>query len=181
MILPDTILQKMIEKGELIVKDDKIKIHINSASVDLHLGSHYLSIEDKEMNIIDLDSEIKYREIEAESIAIPAHSFLLATTQEYIKLPANISAFVEGRSSIGRIGLFVKNAGWIDPGFEGKVTLELYNANSLPIKLQSGRRICQMVFCKMEQAVESPYKGKYQGQDKAIGSRIYQDQELKKV
>src|SRR3989344_3627924 len=112
----------MIDNGELIIKDEKIKVHIGPASVDLHLGSHYLTVEDKEMNIIELDSEIKYREIESESITIHAHSFLLATTQEYIKLPANISAFVEGRSSIGRIGLFIQNAGWIDPGFEGRIT-----------------------------------------------------------
>ena len=177
MILSDITLQKMIDNGELIIKDEKIKVHIGPASVDLHLGSHYLTVEDKEMNIIELDSEIKYREIESESITIPAHSFLLATTQEYIKLPANISAFVEGRSSIGRIGLFIQNAGWIDPGFEGRVTLELYNANSLPIKLQSGRRICQMVFCTMDQTVKNPYKGKYQGQVKSVGSRIYQDKE----
>ena len=130
------------------------------------------------MEAITLDTEIKYREIEAETITIPPHSFMLATTLEYIKLPANISAFVEGRSSIGRIGLFIENAGWIDAGFEGKITLELYNANSLPIKLQAGRRICQIVFCTMDRPAQIPYRGKYQGQDKAVGSRIFKDKEI---
>ena len=180
MILSDKTLKEMIEDGQLIIKPIKNE-SIQPASIDCHLGKHYLSIEDREMTNITLDSPIKYREIEAESITIPAHSFLLATTEEYIKMPTDITAFVEGRSSIGRMGLFIQNAGWIDPGFEGRITLELYNANSLPIKLQSGRRICQLVFCKMDQAAENPYNGKYQGQDKPVGSKIYQDEEIKKI
>ncbi|MCZ6729704.1 MAG: dCTP deaminase, partial [SAR324 cluster bacterium] len=87
------------------------------------------------------------------------------------------TAFVEGRSSIGRIGLFVENAGWVDPGFEGELTLELYNANRQPIRLQAGRRICQLVFARMDQPASVPYRGKYQGQRKPMGSRIYQDSE----
>ena len=76
------------------------------------------------------------------------------------------------------MGLFIQNAGWVDPGFEGKITLELYNANSLPIKLQAGRRISQLVFCLMDQASEKPYHGKYQGQNKSTGSRIFRDEEV---
>jgi len=96
---------------------------------------------------------------------------------EYVRLPNNLTAFVEGRSSIGRIGLFIQNAGWVDPGFEGRITLELYNASSLPIMLQAGRRICQLVFCSMDREAEKPYAGKYQGQKKAVGSRVYLDQD----
>jgi dCTP deaminase len=73
------------------------------------------------------------------------------------------------------MGLFIQNAGWVDPGFEGEITLELYNANSLPIKLQAGRRIGQFVIALMDQKAENPYKGKYQGQKKSIGSRIFMD------
>ena len=177
MILSDITLHKMVESGELGI-DPFRKEAVQSASIDCHLGKHFLTIEDREMSLITLDSPIKYREIEADSVIIPAHSFLLATTEEYLKLPPDVSAFAEGRSSVGRIGLFIQNAGWIDPGFEGKITLELYNANSLPIKLQSGRRICQLVFCKMDQRVKNPYRGKYQGQMKSVGSRIYQDKEI---
>lgn len=148
---------------------------IQPASIDCRLGTHFLMIEDFNMNLISMDSEIKYREFEGETITLPPHSFLLATTMEYIKLPNDLTAFVEGRSSIGRMGLFIQNAGWVDPGFEGKITLELYNANSLPIQLQAGRRICQLVFCKMDQATLNPYRGKYQGQKKSVGSRIFQD------
>jgi len=87
---------------------------------------------------------------------------------------------VEGRSSIGRMGLFIQNAGWVDPGFEGMITLELYNANSLPIKLQAGRRIGQFVICEMTTPADEPYNGKYQGQNKTIGSRVFKDVEVKK-
>ena len=94
---------------------------------------------------------------------------------ELIRIPANVTAFVEGRSSIGRMGLFIQNAGWVDPGFEGNITLELFNANRLPLKLASGRRICQIVFAFMDQATRTPYAGKYQGQRGTVGSRIFDD------
>jgi dCTP deaminase len=86
------------------------------------LGSHYLQVEDRQMESIDLNSDIKYRSLEGPTITIPPHSFLLATTMEVVRLPDNLTAFVEGRSSIGRIGLFIQNAGWVDPGFEGQIT-----------------------------------------------------------
>ncbi|MBA4336473.1 dCTP deaminase [bacterium] len=174
MILSDKTLRAMLAEGSLTV-DPISDESIQPASIDCRLGDHYLLIEDMNMDIVTLDSEIKYREIVGDSITIPPHTFLLATTKEYIKLPNNLTAFVEGRSSIGRIGLFIQNAGWVDPGFEGKITLELYNANSLPIKLQKDRRICQLVFCKMDQTADKPYSGKYQGQQKSVGSRVFMD------
>lgn len=174
MILSDKTLRKMLADGSLVV-DPITDESIQPASIDCRLGDHYLLIEDTHMDILTLDSEIKYRDIEGDSITIPPHTFLLATIAEYVKLPNDLTAFVEGRSSIGRIGLFIQNAGWVDPGFEGRITLELYNANSLPIKLQKGRRICQLVFAKMDQEAENPYRGKYQGQEKSVGSRVFMD------
>jgi len=177
MILSDRTIKKMLAENQLFVSpitDESIQ----PASIDMRLGDHYLTLEDKNMDLLTMDSEIKYREIEGDTITIPPHSFLLATTDEYVKLPNNLTAFVEGRSSIGRMGLFIQNAGWVDPGFEGNITLELYNANSLPIKLQKGRRICQLVLCKMDQAAENPYRGKYQGQKKSVGSRVFKDKEV---
>ena len=94
-----------------------------------------------------------------------------------MRLPNKLTAFVEGRSSIGRMGLFIQNAGWVDPGFEGEITLELFNANRLPIKLESGRRICQLVFAEMDQEAQNPYCGKYQGQKNSVGSKIYLDRD----
>jgi len=178
MIISDKTLKKLIDTGDLIC-EPLTPESIQPASIDCRLGTHFLVIDEKKHNsgIITFDQEIKYKEIESDSIIIEPHSFLLATTMEYIKLPNDYSAFVEGRSSVGRMGLFIQNAGWVDAGFEGKITLELYNANSLPIKLEAGRRICQLVFCSMDQAAEVPYQGKYQGQTKSVGSRIFQDRD----
>ncbi len=175
MILSDHTLKEMIENNDLV--SPITAESIQPASVDCHLGNHFLIVEDRQMHTIELDEEIKYREIIGDEIIIPPHSFLLATTQEYVKLPNNLTGFVEGRSSIGRIGLFIQNAGWVDPGFEGQITLELYNANSLPIRLKAGRRICQLVFCKMDKEAKNPYRGKYQGQKLSTGSRIFKDSE----
>lgn len=176
MIISDKTLKQLIASGELVC-DPLTPESIQPASIDCRLGSHFLVIDENQHHsgLLTFDQEIKYNEIESDSIIIQPHSFLLATTMEYIKLPSDYSAFVEGRSSVGRMGLFIQNAGWVDAGFEGKITLELYNANSLPIKLEAGRRICQLVFCSMDQAAEMPYQGKYQGQTKSVGSRIFQD------
>jgi dCTP deaminase len=174
VILSDRSLKEYMSTGRLVV-EPVTPDQIQPASIDCRLDRNFLVVEDRNMNIIDLNSEVLYREYNGDSITIPPHSFLLATTMEYIKLPDDLTAFVEGRSSIGRIGLFIQNAGWVDPGFEGQITLELYNANSLPIRLEAGRRICQLVFCRMDQAALSPYRGKYQGQRRTTGSRIGQD------
>lgn len=180
MILSDQTLERLI-KEKIIVIDPVDEKSIQPASVDLRLGTHFLIIEENQMEVITLDSEVHYREINNETVIIPPKSFLLATTQEYIKLPNDITAFVEGRSSIGRIGLFIQNAGWVDPGFEGRITLELYNASALPIKLQAGKRICQLVCCRMDAPAKTPYNGKYQGQDKTTGSKIHKDTDTVKI
>ncbi|NDC83486.1 dCTP deaminase [bacterium] len=174
MILSDKTLKSLIQSGELSVSP--LDEHsIQPASIDCRLGDHFLLVDDTLNQDITLDTPVRYTETKSQSIIIPPHRFLLATTLETIRLPSNLSAFVEGRSSIGRIGLFIQNAGWVDAGFEGKITLELYNANSLPIRLDVGRRICQLVFCRMDQHAETPYVGKYQGQHQAVGSRIFLD------
>lgn len=185
MILSDKTIRALLDQGKLTIdplEDDQIQgavfragIQIQPASVDLRLGTHFLEVDKNDVPYIDLEHPAKYISFEKEEVILPPHSFILATTKEYVKLPNHITAFVEGRSSIGRMGLFIQNAGWVDPGFEGEITLELYNANHLPIKLRAGRRICQLVFAQMDQAAHFPYKGKYQGQRKAAGSRVYQD------
>ncbi len=176
MILSDQTLEKMINSGELVVKPLG-ENSVQPASIDCRLGNHFLIVDDFNMDSIKLDEEIKYREVESDILTIPPKTFLLATTHEYIKVPPDVTAFVEGRSSIGRMGLFIQNAGWVDPGFEGKITLELYNANSLPIQLKAGRRICQLVFCQMDKSAKTPYAGKYQGQSQSMGSLVFKDKE----
>jgi dCTP deaminase len=174
MILSDDTLRAMIANHTIVVEPLE-PYQVQPASIDLRLGRHFLKIDENSLESLSLDTELPYVKIEKDEIIIPPHSFLLATTIECIRLPANVTAFVEGRSSIGRMGLFIQNAGWVDPGFEGTITLELFNANRLPLKLSSGRRICQIVFAQMDQATRTPYAGKYQGQRGTVGSRIFRD------
>jgi dCTP deaminase len=176
VIISDETLRQMMESGSIVVEPME-SYQIQPASIDLRLGSHFLKIDENEVDSLSLEEEPQYVEIRKEEIVIPPRSFLLATTMEAIKIPPNVTAFVEGRSSIGRMGLFIQNAGWVDPGFEGTITLELFNANPLPLRLASGRRICQIVFALMDRGTAHPYRGKYQGQARAVGSRIHQDKE----
>ena len=174
MILSDETLRRMISEGSIGVEPLE-PYQVQPASIDLRLGRHFLKIDENAVNTLSLDGEPAYVTMEKDEIVIPPHSFLLATTVELIRLPSNVTAFVEGRSSIGRMGLFIQNAGWVDPGFEGNITLELFNANRLPLMLAAGRRICQIVFAQMDQATRTPYAGKYQGQRGTVGSRIFKD------
>lgn len=153
---------------------------IGPASVDLRLGNHFLTPKPTKGGIYTMSEPVEYEEVTAPEFIIPTHGFVLATTQEYIRLPNDLTAFVEGRSSIGRMGLFIQNAGWVDPGFEGAITLELYNANAAPMRIEAGRRICQLVIARAVGPVDKPYRGKYQGQRQTTGSRIYLDSEVKR-
>lgn len=94
---------------------------------------------------------------------------------EYFELPDHLTAFVEGRSSLGRMGLFIQNAGWVDPGFKGEITLELFNANRCAIELKAGRRVGQLVFAQLDDVALNPYNGKYQCQRGATGSKVFLD------
>lgn len=174
MILSDSTLKKLITSKELVITPFS-ESAIQAASIDCKIGKHFLTIDSEAQPKLCFNEPIQYVEVIQEKITIPPHSFLLATTIEYLELPSYITAFVEGRSSIGRMGLFIQNAGWVDSGFKGKITLELYNANSLPIEIQAGYYVCQLVFCKLDMASKKPYNGKYQHQSEATGSRIYQD------
>ncbi len=179
MILSDKTINKMLSENTLSIEPLQ-EGQIQPASVDIRLGNTFSITEDSPEGIISLEGEIKYKDIKTDTYVLLPGQFVLATTMEYVKLPDNLTAFVEGRSSLGRMGLFIQNAGWVDPGFEGEITLELYNANRCAIELKSGRRVGQLVFAQMDDNALNPYKGKYQGQKGATGSRVYLDAELKK-
>lgn len=148
---------------------------IQPESFDIRLGNTFSVVEDSSSGIITLGEEIKYRTITTDKYLILPGQFVLATTMEYFELPDDLTAFVEGRSSLGRMGLFIQNAGWVDPGFKGEITLELFNANRCAIELRAGRRVGQLVFAKMDSPAIVPYNGKYQGQRGATGSRVFLD------
>lgn len=191
-ILCDRTIREMIRTGKL-VKTDSVYMNnvfgssmqdipcelddsIQPASFDIKIGRSFTVVSNVTNNgIIEFDTPIEYKTMECDSYLLLPKQFVLATTNEYFMLPDNITAFVEGRSSIGRLGLFIQNAGWVDPGFEGQITLELFNASNFAINIKSGTRVGQLVFAKMDHSAEKPYRGKYQGQTGATGSMIYKD------
>ena len=179
MILSDKTIMNMLEEKTLAIAPLEPS-QIQPASVDIRLGRTFSVVEDLPSGVITLEEKISYKTIETDTYVLLPGQFVLATTMEYIALPDNLTAFVEGRSSLGRMGLFIQNAGWVDPGFRGEITLELFNANRCAIKLQSGRRVGQLVFAEMDEAALHPYNGKYQGQRGATGSRVFMDREYTK-
>lgn len=164
----------MLDEKTLVI-EPLTKQQIQPASVDIRLGNTFSVVDDSPSGIIALGEQIKYKTITSDTYLILPGQFVLATTMEYFELPDDLTAFVEGRSSLGRMGLFIQNAGWVDPGFKGEITLELYNANKCAIELRCGRRVGQLVFAKMDQCAQNPYNGKYQGQKGATGSRVFMD------
>lgn len=173
MILSDISIKQLIKDKQLKIKNID-KDAIQPSSIDLSLGNSALLLKYWDTKgILDFDTKMDYQKISGKQLIIPPHSFILATTKEYLELPKNISGFVEGRSSVGRMGLFIQNASVVGPGFKGKLTLELYNANILPIRLDSGRRICQLILFKMDKASKTGYVGKYQNQKTTISSKIF--------
>ncbi len=177
MILSDRTIKELIRKGVLGIEPFS-EDQVQCSSLDLRLGREFVRYNGSE--VIDVREGVKnieYQKVE-DFIEIKPKEFLLATTVEYIRLPSHITAFVEGRSSLGRLGLFIENAGWVDAGFEGQITLELYNANSVPIRLYVGMRICQLVFAELDHIPERVYSGKYKGQRGVTPSRIEMDRDL---
>jgi dCTP deaminase len=175
MILSDKTIRRLIERGELKVEpfDEQL---VQCSSLDLRLGYQIARYRVKDfLDVRKQNWETVIEEITDEGFFIQPKEFVLATTLEYVELPEDLTAFVEGRSSLGRLGLFIENAGWVDAGFKGQLTLELFNANSYPIKLYPKMRICQLVFAKLDERPDKPYNGKYQGQRGVVPSRIFLD------
>ena len=146
-------------------------------SLDMHLGDEWLipqaNLYFEGGEAIDTARKIHYTERKCPSITIPAHGFILGRTLEVIQLSPELSAHVDGRSSFGRAGVFVQNAGYVDGGFAGSITLELYNANSCPIIIYAGTKACQLVVTDTVGDSEGGYKGQYQGQIHPKGSGIW--------
>ena len=115
------------------------------------------------------------------SIRVQPGSFVLAGTIETIALPDDIVARVDGKSSLGRLGLLVHaTAGYVGPGFRGRLTLELSNQSQMPIALYYGMKIAQLSFHRLSTPAERPYGSpglgsKYQGQEEATPSRIHRE------
>lgn len=169
MILSDVDLRRL--------RDDKCfpeTCHIGPSSVDLTLSPSFAKLTSVSM-IINPEDALTYDKFTSDKYKMNSNEFILASTNEYIRVPEDMAAYVEGRSSIGRLGLQVQNAGFIDPGFEGQITLELKNQSGMDLILYEGMRVCQIVYVKLSSKAQTPYQGKYQKQLGATESRIIQD------
>ncbi|WP_427003145.1 dCTP deaminase [Methanobrevibacter intestini] len=192
-ILSDKTIKEYLEEGKIVIDPLKDEQQIQPSSVDMRLGDEFKVFKVIRKPYIDPKDEediAEYMESstvpEDEAFIIHPNEFALATTQEYVKVPDDLVARVEGRSSMGRLGVTMHvTAGYVDPGFEGRITLEISNIGAMPVALYPGQRVCQLVFETMTTPAELPYghpkrNSKYMKQLKPESSRVKLDYELKK-
>lgn len=189
-ILSDGQISSWMESGEISIDPPPEDNQIQPASVDLRLGGQFIHIG-KHNGSFDETIISSRRGTGHPSIIEHVHhgdgfvlrpgEFVLAHTQETVGLGHRIVGVVDGRSSLGRIGVMVHiTAGYIDPGFKGQITLEMHNVSPNPVELFVGDRVCQIRFHLMSLASAKPYQGKYQGDTGAVMSRIQSDHEAEK-
>tara|TARA_B100001123_G_C15345552_1_gene1036910 strand:+ start:7652 stop:8218 length:567 start_codon:yes stop_codon:yes gene_type:complete len=159
---------------------------IQPASVDVHLDKKILVFRNSRRPFIDIHEDVsdltEMVEIkEGTPFILHPGEFVLGSTLESIGLPDDLVARLEGKSSLGRIGLLIHStAGYVDPGWNGNLTLELSNVNNLPVTLYYGMKIGQISFTELSSPSDRPYGSadlgsKYQGQKEPTASRIYRD------
>lgn len=190
MILSDKDIKKSINDGKIIIQSprDDFMNQVHASSMDLRLGRHFRVFEHSKHALIDPKNppenitrliEIKNKEC----FIVQPGEFVLGVTMEKITLPIDLVARVEGRSSLGRLGIVVHStAGFIDAGFSGTITLEISNLNRMPIALHPEMRICQLAFETMSSPAEVPYfakkSQKYQNQEMPEESKLASDPEF---
>ena len=171
--------------------DDKIKIDpepdtladVQPASVDVHLGDRLIlfSEEVEEIDPTKYQPNLYvHKKIPEQGFSILPGEFLLGTTAERLTINGDFSAEITGKSSLGRLGLMVHStAGFIDPGWSGKVTLEITNQNKIPMRLYAGMKIGQFKFFRLDTPCLRPYGSPglgshYQGQSDVTASRAWE-------
>jgi len=192
MILSDRDIRKAIESGRVVIDSDQPELfrHIHASSMDLRLGNIFKLYEHSKYAILDpkkpetFAGNMRVVTIpDGDSFIVQPGEFVLGVTRESIKVPDDLVVRVEGRSSLGRLGIIIHStAGFVDPGFEGTITLEISNLNRLPVALYPGMRVCQLAFEMMTSPAETPYNmkpgSKYQGQKLPEESRLSADVEF---
>jgi dCTP deaminase len=159
---------------------------LQPSSIDVRLDRYFRVFENHKYPHIDpaADQSDLTRIVEPdgdEAFILHPGEFVLGSTYEVVTLPDDVAARVEGKSSLGRLGLLTHaTAGFVDPGFSGHVTLELSNVATLPIKLWPGMKIGQLCFIRTSSPVENPYGSgqygnRYQGQRGPTASRSFQN------
>ncbi len=180
-VLSDGTIRRLVEEGRIKI-DPWDPGRVQPASVDVLLGHTFRVFHNHRAAAIDLRDPPTHltEQVEVsdgEAFVIHPGEFVLGRTLEWVELPDDVVSRIEGKSSVGRLGLIVHaTAGFIDPGFNGSLTLEITNLTRIPIKLYPGLPIAQLSFMALDRAAERPYGhpdlgSHYQGQVDATESR----------
>ncbi|MEU3497102.1 MULTISPECIES: dCTP deaminase [Kitasatospora] len=183
MLLSDNDIRAEIDKGRVVIDPFEPSM-VQPSSIDVRLDRFFRVFENHRYPHIDPSEEQPdlTRLVEPENddaFILHPGEFVLASTYEVITLPDDVASRLEGKSSLGRLGLLTHStAGFIDPGFSGHVTLELSNVATLPIKLYPGMKIGQLCLFRLSSPAEHPYGSerygsRYQGQRGPTPSRSY--------
>ena len=180
-VLSDATIRELIESRRIVI-DPFDPAMVQPASVDIHLGNSFRVFHNHRIQSIDLGNPprdlTEHVEIaEGGEFVIHPGEFVLGRTEEVVEMPDDLVSRIEGKSSLGRLGLIVHaTAGFVDPGFKGTLTLEIANFNSVPIVLRPRLPICQLSFMALDRPAERPYghrevRSHYYGQVDATESR----------
>lgn len=193
MILSDRDLIARLERGDIkITPAPDSQTQIQPASIDLRLGYDFHIFNHIQQALIDPRDPSSFSQVTnlvqlgaEERFIVHPGEFVLGTTIEHVQVPDDLVARLEGRSSIGRLGIVIHStAGYIDPGFQGAITLEISNLGRLAVALYPGMRICQIAFEELTSPVSESYAtkrtAKYQGQTTTTISRLFDDDEFRK-
>ena len=184
-VLSDRDIRAAVEAGQVRI-DPWDADCLQPSSVDLHLDREFRVFRNNRYPFIDVrQAQPDLTELLSisgdEPFILHPGEFVLGQTVEWVELPDDLVARLEGKSSLGRLGLLIHStAGYVDPGWKGTLTLELSNVANLPIALYAGMRIGQISFFKMSSPVERPYGSKelgskYQGQSEPTASAFHAD------
>jgi dCTP deaminase len=184
-VLSDGTIRRLVDEGRVKIEPWDPAM-VQPASVDLKLGSSFRVFHNHRLPAIDLAEPprnvTELVEVAPEqSFVIHPGEFVLGNTAEWVELPDDVVARIEGKSSLGRLGLIVHaTAGFVDPGFRGTLTLEITNLTRVPIVLWPGKAIAQLSFMALDQPAERPYGhpelgSHYHGQIEATESRYEGD------
>lgn len=185
MVLSDHTIKEELARGRIVI-EPLGEGCIQPASVDVHLDYQLLVFRNSRRAYIDVREEqgdlTEMVEIEEDApFMLHPGEFVLASTREHIELPDDLVARLEGKSSLGRIGLLIHStAGYVDPGWKGHLTLELSNVANLPVTLYYGMKIGQISYLRLSTPVDHVYGSeelgsKYQGQAAPTASRMHRD------
>ena len=185
MILSDVDIRKELAVGRIEI-DPFDETCVQPSSVDLHVDSQFRVFANSRYPFIDVRKPMpdltELVEVGGDDpFILHPGEFVLGSTRERVRLPDDLVARLEGKSSLGRLGLLIHStAGYVDPGWDGYLTLELSNVANLPITIYPGMKIGQISFFRLSTAAERPYgsvetKSKYQGQRGPTASRFFEE------